>query len=172
MTRVLVAVDETDESVEAARAAHRLFGDDAEYLAVNVARRDVGGSRSDPDRPPGSVVAWGQTWPFAPMHHLSDPATFRTWQGREPSSVEPSWPPPQEHAAGLASRQAFEAGVGARGIGEVGDPADAIVEAARAHEVDVIVVGSHERGWFSRLFHHSVSTEVARHADIPVLVVG
>jgi hypothetical protein len=37
MTRVLVAADKTEDSVNAARTAHRLFGDDAEYVAVNVA---------------------------------------------------------------------------------------------------------------------------------------
>src|SRR5215211_6813743 len=36
MTRVLVAVDDSESSVHAAETAHRLFGDDAEYLAVNV----------------------------------------------------------------------------------------------------------------------------------------
>ena len=36
MTRVLVAVDDSEGSVRAAETAHRLFGDDAEYLAVNV----------------------------------------------------------------------------------------------------------------------------------------
>ena len=33
---VLVAVDDSEGSVRAAETAHRLFGDDAEYLAVNV----------------------------------------------------------------------------------------------------------------------------------------
>jgi hypothetical protein len=36
MTKVLIAVDETEESIEAGALAHRLFGDDAEYLAINV----------------------------------------------------------------------------------------------------------------------------------------
>ena len=36
MVKVLIAVDDTDESVEAAALARRLFGDGAEYLAINV----------------------------------------------------------------------------------------------------------------------------------------
>ena len=36
MTTVLIAVDETDSSVHAVETAHRLFGDDAEYLVLNV----------------------------------------------------------------------------------------------------------------------------------------
>jgi hypothetical protein len=36
MIKVLIAVDDTSESVEAAALARRLFGADAEYLAINV----------------------------------------------------------------------------------------------------------------------------------------
>ncbi len=36
MTTVLIAVDETDSSVHAVEAAHRLFGDSADYLVLNV----------------------------------------------------------------------------------------------------------------------------------------
>ena len=36
MTTVLIAVDATDSSVHAVETAHRLFGDDAEYLVLNV----------------------------------------------------------------------------------------------------------------------------------------
>jgi nucleotide-binding universal stress UspA family protein len=33
-----------------------------------------------------------------------------------------------------------------------------------------VVVGTHERGWFKRLFASSVSDAVIRDAEIPVLV--
>ncbi len=36
MTTVLIAVDETDSSVHAVETAHRLFGDSADYLVLNV----------------------------------------------------------------------------------------------------------------------------------------
>jgi nucleotide-binding universal stress UspA family protein len=36
---------------------------------------------------------------------------------------------------------------------------------------DVIVVGSHERSWFSRLFVPSVTADVVKEAEVPVLVV-
>jgi nucleotide-binding universal stress UspA family protein len=59
----------------------------------------------------------------------------------------------------------------AESIGDVGDPAYAIIQAAHEHQVDVIVVGSHTHSWFSRLFTGSVSNDLLREADIPVLVV-
>ena len=55
-------------------------------------------------------------------------------------------------------------------VGEVGDPATAIIEAAHHHQADVIVVGSHDRSWFSRLLVPSTSGAVVREADIPVLI--
>ena len=39
-----------------------------------------------------------------------------------------------------------------------------------ASDADVIVLGTHDRGWFSRLLTGSVSSDVLRHADVPVLV--
>ena len=37
--------------------------------------------------------------------------------------------------------------------------------------VDVVVVGSHGRGWFQRVVIGSVSEYVARHSSVPVLVI-
>ncbi|MCU1502124.1 MAG: hypothetical protein JWM12_1478, partial [Ilumatobacteraceae bacterium] len=36
MTRVLIASDESERAVHAARTAHQLFGDAAEYFVINV----------------------------------------------------------------------------------------------------------------------------------------
>src|SRR5918995_1205074 len=106
MTRVLVAVDDTEGSVRAAETAHRLFGDEAEYLAVNVAN-------------------------VADQSGLPD----------------------------------------ATAVGEEGDPASAILRAAEERGVDVIVVGTEERGWLDRFLRPSVSKEIVRQAHVPVLIV-
>jgi len=53
----------------------------------------------------------------------------------------------------------------------VGTPGEAIVEAARSEQVDLVVVGSHGRGAVGRFFVGSVSEYVVRHAPCPVLVV-
>lgn len=52
-----------------------------------------------------------------------------------------------------------------------GDPATAIVEAARRHEATLIVVGTHGRTGVKRLVLGSTAESVVRHADRPVLVV-
>jgi nucleotide-binding universal stress UspA family protein len=54
---------------------------------------------------------------------------------------------------------------------EMGDPAAMICSVARDLAVDVIVVGSHGKGFLSRVLLGSVSEHVTRHAPCPVLVV-
>lgn len=53
----------------------------------------------------------------------------------------------------------------------VGDPGEAIVDAADAEDADLIVVGSHGRSGVGRVLLGSVSDFVVRHANCPVLVV-
>lgn len=151
MTKVLIAVDDTESSLKAAQAAHRLFGDDAEYLVVNVV-----------DSTMNSTVAWGYAYPVAmPMMDVPfiapDPETQR-------EIVEGA-----EHTAAHIAEAAHLPHPAA--VGETGDVATAILAAAHHHEVDVIVVGSHERRWFARLLTGSIATTLVREADIPVLVV-
>ena len=45
----------------------------------------------------------------------------------------------------------------AEAIGAVGDPVASIVDAAREHDVDLIVVGGDEVGFIGRLLDHSVA---------------
>jgi nucleotide-binding universal stress UspA family protein len=141
MTKVLIAVDSSTTSVDVARAAQALFGDTAEYLVVNV------------DPPIDDAMSWGAAYPLA-MPLLSNVD--------DPSAMQRAEHVAADVAAALPAAQS---------MGDVGDPAHAIIDAAHEHAVDVIVVGSHEHSWFTRLFTGSVSNNVLREADIPVLVV-
>jgi nucleotide-binding universal stress UspA family protein len=53
----------------------------------------------------------------------------------------------------------------------VGEPAAAIVEAAREWSANLIVIGSHGRSGFDRVLLGSVAEGVSRHAPCPVMVV-
>ncbi len=68
-------------------------------------------------------------------------------------------------------QRARAGGADATGMIWNGDAGESIVEAAEAESVDLIVVGTHERGAVGRLFLGSVSDHVVRHARCPVMVV-
>ena len=68
-------------------------------------------------------------------------------------------------------RQARDAGVRATFLIWEGDPAEAILDASRSEDADVIVLGSRPRLNVRRLFLGSVSSEVAKRATCDVVVV-
>ncbi len=86
-----------------------------------------------------------------------------------------SGPPSARSARQLAVeglvQRARAAGAQAEGLTWEGDAGETIVEAAQAELVDLIVVGTHERGAVGRLFLGSVSDHIVRHARCPVMVV-
>jgi nucleotide-binding universal stress UspA family protein len=81
--------------------------------------------------------------------------------------------PPEAHEALLdqATAKLAERGITADSVLGLGSPSDAIVELANERNADLIVVGTREPGFFERLFGHSVSGSVQRHAQCDVLIV-
>ena len=136
MTIVLIAVDATDTSVHAVETAHRLFGDDAEYLVLNVG----GGSYVPvPDLPrhePRLTDGLGAGGPI--------PAGGGRWP---PKAVRVRAISDTEAAETIAKQTGEEGGLAdATALGMVGDAAGSIIDVAVAHAADVIVVGTKERG--------------------------
>jgi nucleotide-binding universal stress UspA family protein len=72
-----------------------------------------------------------------------------------------------ERAIGAARAHGFEV----QGCALEGKPADVIIEAARKHNVDLIVVGSHGRRGLRRFFLGSVAEHIVRNAAVPTLVI-
>lgn len=164
MTRVMIAVDGSDLDARLAEAAQHLFGPDAEYWAVNVHESATppppGALAPVPGMYGGAFVGYGVAYPFTPgLPENVDPATAR-----------------RERASALreAARAAAEsAGIdNAAVVAESGDPPTAILTAAHRHDADVIVVGSHDRSWWSKLIEPSVSGDVIESSSVPVLVVS
>ena len=164
MTQVLIAVDDSESSIKTARIAYALFGDGATYTVVNVA-----------DQSPmiwgGDALVWGIGYPIV-MAPLGTPAVAPG--GSTPTTdaeAAAADHAPIDSAIQVAQDIANEAHLPhPQVVGEVGDPATAILNAAHHHEADVIVIGSHERSWFSKLLVPSVAGAVMREADIPVLI--
>ena len=76
----------------------------------------------------------------------------------------------QKQLDGLV-RKAREAGARASGLLVEGLPHERIAQAARSKKADVVVVGTHGRTGFSRLFLGSVASRVLAVSPCPVLTV-
>jgi nucleotide-binding universal stress UspA family protein len=81
--------------------------------------------------------------------------------------------PPELHREQLSHAKAVldELDIGSAYEVGVGDPADLILNAADTHDAEMIVVGTNEPGFISRLLGLSVSETVQRRAHCDVLVV-
>lgn len=90
-----------------------------------------------------------------------------------PEQQEREWAEEQADAKSVldAAAALVPAGVTVDRRVEVGDAASAICEVASDAGADVIVMGSHGRGFIKRVMLGSVSEHVVRHAPCPVLVV-
>jgi nucleotide-binding universal stress UspA family protein len=167
MTKVLIAVDDTSHSVHAAATAHSLFGDDVDYLVINVSPRSVGWGGSEP-------MLWGVSYPAAvPSAGMTTPypLVLSTQHHSGPNHESPT-PNAIDAAEQTAGNVAAAAAVPSPTvIGDTGDATAAILEAAATAHVDVIVVGASHASWSSRLFSRPVADGVRKNASCPVLVV-
>jgi nucleotide-binding universal stress UspA family protein len=149
MTRLLIAVDGSAESTDAARFAHRLFGDTTEYIVLTVADSGATLTAAVPIADP--TIAGAYVGPEvtreaieAAMHNAEETASEGAEALHAPSTTT---------------------------LADIGDPGDAICRIAQEHAVDLIVIGSHDRNWLSRLVAPSVRNYLVEHAPCPVLVV-
>lgn len=148
MPTVLIALDHSDASQAAALAAAELFGPHATYLAINVA-----------DAPfDESAFVYGYAFPTVIPTMDDRPMSERVFE-----TVTRA----REEAATMSAK----AGVAAVPLGDMGDPATAILSAATEYGVDVIVTGWHDRSWFRGLFDKPVADALVSKANIPVLIV-
>lgn len=78
----------------------------------------------------------------------------------------------REALPGFVEKAGLPAGVPVRTEVVQGVPVDRIIDFAKDNGHDLIVLGTHGRSGFSRLFFGSVAEKVVRSAHMPVLTVG
>ena len=142
--KVLIAVDDDAPSREALAFAERLVTDLDEVLVLNV-------------------TSYAELVPFT-----GDP--FGAGIGAvalDPTSLAEL----DDRAEKLVERTADEIGTKTDVVVEHGSPGERICATAAEHGIELIILGSHERGAFGRFMHGSVSDYVVHHAPCPVLVV-
>ncbi|MDW3221156.1 MAG: universal stress protein [Acidimicrobiales bacterium] len=144
--KILLAADDDAASYEAALIVSDWFPDDASVVALHV------GAVAPSTAPATPAVIGGLGYPVVALPAL------RAEQGRI-----------YREAREIAARAAATTDGAARTA--TGDPATTIVEVAEEIGADLIVVGTGDRSWLSRLLNPSVSAGVLRDASCPVLVV-
>ena len=153
MTRVLIAVDGTSSDRIIVNSTHKLFGDGAEYVLINV--------RRDPMMVAATTIGVGMT-------AMVPAVDLRNEYGDESETLQSE----ADLAADTARAAAADADLDdAIAVGEIGLEPDAILHAAHEYDVDVIAVGDHDRNWFSKLVSPSVSEAITDRADVPVLMI-
>ena len=142
--KVLIAVDDDAPSREALAFAERLVTERDEVLVLNV-------------------TSYAELVPFT-----GDP--FGAGIGAvalDPESLAEL----DDRAEELVERTAGEIGGKTDVVVEHGSPGERICATAGEHGIELIILGSHERGAFGRFLHGSVSDYVVHHSPCPVLVV-
>ncbi|HET8747743.1 MAG TPA: universal stress protein [Ramlibacter sp.] len=90
----------------------------------------------------------------------------------EIARVEKQWAEQGQAIADEVGKAAAKAGVTARGVTVKSDlVAEAILNAARKHKCDLVVMASHGRKGIKRLLLGSETQHVLTHGNIPVLVL-
>lgn len=139
---VLIAVDDDAESQAALEFADRLVGPDDEVSVLHVAN-EITPYIAGPFG--GYVMVPASQIAMDEIDEQADAVVERD-------------------AASISSADAKE-------LVDYGDPAERICATAIEHNIELIIIGSHERGAFGRFLHGSVSEDVMRNAPCSVLVV-
>jgi len=146
--RVLVAVDDTDASLDALSFAEDILPSESEVLLLNVATSIADSSFLLAPTPLGAVVPPPDA-------------------GIEVGAL-------RERARSVLAQARAEVGrtdLDVSVVVDEGDAASRICDTAASAEVDLVVVGTNDRGLFERMWMGSVSRRVVAAAPCPVLVV-
>ena len=146
--KVLIAVDDDAESQDALSFAEELLPDDAAVIVINVARSTI--------TPYGTIGGLGAAYAGSPT--LSAEADLRAQEIADREAEE------------VVDRAGEALHADERRV-EHGDVGPTICRVAEDEGVDLVVLGTHDRSRWSRLWFGSVSDHVVRHAPCPVLVV-
>jgi nucleotide-binding universal stress UspA family protein len=167
---IIVALDgskDTEQHVLGpAQDLARIYG--ATLVLVRAQERDVLPPRDDPASAPGVAIAAGP-----PVDHVGITVPGATTVPGD--NLVPARPVEDQRAAGylnILGNELQRAGFTVEHVDpDEDDPADAIVTEARSRGAALIVMGTHHRSGWERLFKGSNAEKVLRHSPCPVLVV-
>ncbi|MEZ5410080.1 MAG: universal stress protein [Acidimicrobiales bacterium] len=160
MRKVLVAIDGSEATHRVVAFVNHFFqgnggGGDVEVIGVNVGLADT-------VPPTGFIIPDGAMFGMAyPWYYDRPSGEWAEMAAREDDEA-------RQEAAAVVAESGLE---DAEALGRLGEPADTIVRVADEQDVDLIVVGDNHRGALQRLLAPSISREVVKRSERPVLVV-
>ena len=142
----MVTLDGSEAASNAADVAAAMFGSSARY----------------------SILSVGSPWPLQAISPMGAEPALLMMAAEDGEAVV--------DVTAAAEARVDEAAAGldvdeVETIVSVGDPGPEICRLAEERDVDVVVLGAHDRGWLSRLLEPSVARHVVDHAPCHVLVV-
>jgi nucleotide-binding universal stress UspA family protein len=146
--KVLIAVDDDTESQDAIRFARDTLPHDAEVIVLNVAQY--------------AVTAAGTMGTFA-MGSYGDAMLTTETQERLAATADAGARRTVEQAGDLIDADDYRVAHG--------DVGPTVCDVAAHEGVDLVVLGTHDRGRFARWWFGSVSDHVVHNAPCSVLVV-
>ncbi|MGI8755589.1 MAG: universal stress protein [Acidimicrobiales bacterium] len=146
--KVMIATDGSDAAVGAARRATQLLHPDARVELVTVID-----TRHDPEEDAG-----GFEGPVMTEEEADDDWREAKEAGR----------------AAIARTEAVLGGEvdGERVVPTTASVADTIIRLVNEERPDLLVLGSHQPGWFERLLHGSVEDQLLHKCPCPLLIVS
>ena len=143
--RILIAVSDDDTSKD----------------AIAFARTLLDGSTAEHEITVLDVATWALD-----SYLIASPMTWFP-----PANLDEQQEAVDAHAEEVAEEAASEVAHSAEPMVVRGDPGRAICEVAEEQGSELIILGTHDRSAFGRLWFGSVSDHVVHHAPCPVLVV-
>jgi nucleotide-binding universal stress UspA family protein len=102
---------------------------------------------------------------------LVEAVQTHTLPGRDPSDARVELTTRAEEYLKTAAGRLSADGITTETHVSYDDPVHAILDAARRHQADLIVMSTHGRGGLGRMLYGSVADQILRHATMPVLLV-
>lgn len=163
MTRILVPLDGSDFSAQVLPALQKLFAAPNCELVLYTVGSPKEGFTAIPPRPSTTEMPV----PFYDSAKELERTQHPIYESQETDSAVADL---TDQLEGFA-RPLRDAGYKVATVGELGNPAEAIIERARGEGIDLVAMTTHGRSGINRLLFGSVAEQVVRHVSIPVLLV-
>ncbi len=163
MNRILIPLDGSDFSAQVLGTVQKFFAPSACELVLYRVGTPTEGYTGLPPRPATAEVQ-------VPMYDTDREIEFTRhpiYSSQEEDSALASLTDQLEALA----QPLRDAGYTVTSDADLGNPAEAIIERARAADIDLVAMTTHGRSGISRLLFGSVAEQVVRHVSVPVLLL-